>query len=46
MGFCIAYFIMDASGAFSFHGAEVAQYVRPKIVGLISGSTLWLFHIL
>ncbi len=38
MGFCIACFLRDISGAVGFHGAEVVQYVRPEIIGLVLGS--------
>ena len=38
MGFCIACFLRDISGAMGFHGAEVVQYFRPEIVGLIVGA--------
>lgn len=43
MGFCIACFFRDTSGALGFHGAEVVQYVRPEIIGLILGSTIMAF---
>jgi YedE family putative selenium metabolism protein len=35
MGFCIACFIRDSAGAVKMHSANVVQYVRPEIVGLI-----------
>lgn len=38
MGFCIACFLRDISGAMGFHGAAVVQYFRPEIVGLILGA--------
>ena len=38
MGFCIACFLRDISGAMGFHGAEAVQYFRPEIVGLILGA--------
>ncbi len=38
MGFCIACFIRDISGSLGLHGAEVVQYLRPEIMGLILGS--------
>ena len=38
MGFCIACFLRDISGAMGFHGAGVVQYYRPEIVGLVIGS--------
>lgn len=40
MGFCIACFLRDIAGAAKFHGAEVVQYVRPEIIGLVLGSTI------
>jgi len=38
MGFCIACFIRDTSGALKLHAAEAVQYVRPEIVGMILGA--------
>ena len=38
MGFCIACFIRDIAGATKLHSAEVVQYVRPEIIGLILGA--------
>lgn len=38
MGFCIACFIRDITGAVGFHGAGVVQYVRPEIIGLVLGA--------
>ncbi len=40
MGFCIACFLRDISGATLFHRAEVVQYFRPEIVGLVVGAML------
>ena len=40
MGFCIACFLRDTAGALGLHGAAVAQYVRPEIIGLVLGSFL------
>lgn len=40
MGFCIACFLRDTSGALGFHRAEVVQYVRPEIIGLVLGSLI------
>ncbi len=40
MGFCIACFIRDTSGALKLHSAEVVQYVRPEIVGMILGAMI------
>lgn len=38
MAFCIACFIRDTAGAMHFHNAEVVQYVRPEIIGIIFGA--------
>lgn len=38
MGYCIACFIRDTAGALGLHRAEVVQYIRPEIIGLILGS--------
>jgi len=38
MGFCIACFLRDISGAVGLHRAEVVQYVRPEIIGLVLGA--------
>ncbi len=38
MGFCIACFIRDNAGAFGLHRAEVVQYMRPEIIGLVLGA--------
>ncbi len=38
MGFCIACFIRDTSGALKLHSADAVQYVRPEIAGLILGA--------
>ena len=40
MGFCIACFLRDTSGALGLHGAAAVQYIRPEIVGLVLGSFL------
>ncbi|MEA5048468.1 MAG: YedE family putative selenium transporter [Eubacteriales bacterium] len=40
MGFCIACFIRDTSGAMKLHSADVVQYVRPEIVGMILGAMI------
>jgi len=40
MAFCIACFIRDTAGALGLHQAEVVQYARPEIVGLLLGSFL------
>ena len=38
MGFCIACFERDIAGSLMFHKAEVVQYFRPEIVGLVLGA--------
>lgn len=38
MGFCIACFIRDTAGAMGLHRAEVVQYIRPEIIGLVLGA--------
>ena len=38
MGFCIACFERDIAGALGLHRAEVVQYIRPEIIGLIFGA--------
>jgi len=40
MGFCIACFLRDISGAVGLHKAGAVQYIRPEIIGLVLGSTL------
>lgn len=40
MGFCIACFLRDTSGALGLHSAAAVQYIRPEIVGLVLGSCL------
>ncbi len=40
MGFCIACFLRDTSGALGLHSAAAVQYIRPEIVGLVLGSLL------
>lgn len=40
MAFCIACFIRDTAGAFGMHQAEVVQYARPEIIGLVLGAFL------
>lgn len=40
MGFCIACFYRDIAGALGLHRAEVVQYIRPEISGLILGAFL------
>ena len=38
MGFCIACFLRDTSGALGLHSAAVVQYIRPEIIGIVLGS--------
>lgn len=38
MGFCIACFLRDITGALGMHSAAKVQYVRPEIVGLVLGA--------
>ncbi len=40
MGFCIACFLRDIAGATKLHSAEVVQYVRPEIIGLVLGACI------
>lgn len=40
MGFCIACFERDIAGALHLHSAEVVQYMRPEIIGLVLGAFL------
>ena len=40
IGFCIACFLRDISGALGLHTAGAVQYIRPEILGLVLGSFL------
>ena len=40
MGFCIACFLRDISGALGLHSAAKVQYIRPEIIGLVLGATI------
>lgn len=40
MGFCIACFLRDTTGALGLHRAAAVQYIRPEIIGLVLGSFL------
>lgn len=40
MGFCIACFLRDTSGALGLHSAEAVQYIRPEIIGLVLGACI------
>lgn len=43
MGICIACFIRDTAGAVGMHRAEVVQYIRPEIIGIVIGAFLMAF---
>ncbi|OGO01318.1 MAG: hypothetical protein A2Y72_01545 [Chloroflexi bacterium RBG_13_53_26] len=43
MGFCAACFLRDITGALGLHRAEVVQYIRPEILGLVLGSFIAAF---
>ncbi|MDD3269936.1 MAG: YedE family putative selenium transporter [Syntrophomonadaceae bacterium] len=38
MGFCIACFERDIAGAIGLHRADVVQYMRPEIIGMVLGA--------
>ncbi|MBF7096291.1 YedE family putative selenium transporter [Alkalibacter mobilis] len=38
MGICVACFVRDMAGALGLHRASVVQYLRPEIIGFVSGS--------
>ncbi len=38
MGFCIACFLRDITGAVKMHTAGPVQYIRPEIIGLVLGA--------
>ncbi|MEG6616582.1 YedE family putative selenium transporter [Peptococcaceae bacterium 1198_IL3148] len=38
MGYCIACFLRDISGALGLHRAAPVQYLRPEIIGLVLGA--------
>lgn len=40
MGFCIACFLRDTSGALGLHSAAAVQYIRPEIIGLVLGACI------
>lgn len=40
MGFCIACFLRDTAGALGLHRAEIVQYIRPEIIGLVLGALI------
>lgn len=41
MGFCIACFLRDTAGGLGLHRADVVQYIRPEIIGLVLGAFLF-----
>jgi len=43
MGFCIACFLRDTTGALGFQRAGVVQYLRPEILGLVLGAFIAAF---
>lgn len=43
MGMCIACFIRDITGALGLHRAEVVQYIRPEIIGIVLGAFFMAF---
>lgn len=38
MGICIACFLRDISGGLGLHRADIVQYIRPEIIGLVLGA--------
>ena len=42
-GLCIACFIRDTTGALGLHRAEVVQYIRPELIGIVLGAFLMAF---
>lgn len=38
MAICVACFVRDTAGALGMHQAEVVQYARPEIVGIVLGA--------
>jgi len=40
MGFCLACFYRDITGAVGLHQADAVQYLRPEIMGLVLGSLI------
>lgn len=40
MAICVACFIRDTAGALGMHQAEVVQYARPEIIGIVLGAFL------
>ena len=40
MGICVACFERDIAGALGLHRAGVVQYIRPEIIGFVTGSLI------
>jgi hypothetical protein len=40
MGFCTACFLRDVTGGIGLHRAEIVQYLRPEIMGLVFGALI------
>lgn len=40
MGICVACFIRDISGGLGLHRAEIVQYIRPEVSGMILGALI------
>lgn len=40
MGYCVACFLRDITGAFGLHRNEIVQYMRPEIFALVTGAFL------
>ena len=40
VGFCIACFLRDTTGALGLHSAAAVQYIRPEIIGLVLGACI------
>jgi YedE family putative selenium metabolism protein len=38
MAVCVACFVRDTAGALGLHRAEVVQYIRPELIGIIIGA--------
>ena len=43
MGVCAACFLRDIAGAIGLHRADVVQYIRPEIIGLVLGALIAAF---
>lgn len=40
MGVCAACFTRDIAGAINLHQAEIVQYIRPEVIGLVFGALI------